>query len=148
MLGWLLENSTNIMLKLYHVVLIQPAVPPKQVGSLNATWKAISLLTKEFRQAEGQTAEEHHMIPRQVVKALKGFVSQDALTVSGRTGSVTQREELKPTNSTTPIPGTLQAVLQYFRQQLKLSSACELHIWNSCLFPKQKFSDMVDVCSW
>lgn len=54
------------------------------------------------------------MIPRQVVKALKGFVSQDALTVSGRTGSVTQREEPKP-NSPTPIPGTLQAVLQYFR---------------------------------
>lgn len=65
---------------------------------------------KEFRQAE-----DPHMISRQVVKVLKGFVSQDALTVSGRTGSVTQREEPKPTNSPTPIPGTLQAVLQYFR---------------------------------
>lgn len=70
---------------------------------------------KEFRQAEGQAREEHHMIPRKVVKALKGFMSQDALTVSGRTGSVTQRKEPKPTNSPTPIPGTLQAVLQYFR---------------------------------
>lgn len=79
-------------------------------------------------QTEGQTAEEHHMIPRRVVKALKGFVSQDAEIVSGRTGSVSQRKEPKPTNSPTPIPGTLQGVLQYFRQQLELSSACELHI--------------------
>lgn len=44
---------------------------------------------EEFRQA-GQTAEKHHMIPWQVVKASKGFVSQDALASSGGTGSVTQ----------------------------------------------------------
>lgn len=70
---------------------------------------------EEFRQAEGQTAEKHHKIPWQVVKALKGFVSQDALALSAGTGSVTQREEPAPTNSPTPIPGALQAVLQYFR---------------------------------
>lgn len=52
---------------------------------------------EEFRQAEGQTAEKHHMIPWQVVKALKGFVSQDVLALSGGTGSVAQREE--PTKS-------------------------------------------------
>lgn len=81
---------------------------------------------EDFPQAEGQTAEKHHTIPRQAVKALKGFVSPDALALSGGTGSVTQREEPAPTTSPTPIPGALQAVLQHFRQRLELlASACQ-----------------------
>lgn len=39
-----------------------------------------------------------------MLKALKGFVSQDALALSGRTGLVTQREKAATTNSPTPIP--------------------------------------------
>lgn len=104
---------------------------------------------EEFRQAEGQTAGKHHMIPWQVVKASKGFVSQDALALSGGTGSVTQREEPAPTNSPTPIPGTLQTVLQYFRQWLELFLFC-MWILHFKFLPTSKAAVFWhrDACSW
>lgn len=79
------------MWNLYHALLGQPVVPPKQKSSFNARWKAVLFLS-ERRAQKGWQTEKRHTNPRPVVKALTGFDSRDALALRGGTGSVTQRE--------------------------------------------------------